>query len=68
MQLLIVNKMLEKFRNFLKIVTIKKDEAIITCLENDIPLTDENIKEVREILNQKKKNELLIQLKENSKS
>lgn len=54
MQLLIVKKMLEKFKNFLKIITIKKDEAIITCLENDIPPTDENIKEVRDILEAKR--------------
>lgn len=48
-------KILERFRNFIRLFSVKKDEAIYTCLKNDIPLTDENIKEVMGILKQKKK-------------
>lgn len=56
-------KILERFRNFFRLFSVKKDEAIYTCLKNDIPLTDENIKEVMEILKQKERKELLEQFK-----
>jgi len=49
----------------LKLFSIKRDKAIYTCLQNDIPLTDENIKEVIEILKQKERIELLKNFKEN---
>lgn len=55
--------MFKQIKNFFKIISIKKDEAIRTCLENNISLTDENIKEVQEILNHKKKIKLLNELK-----
>ena len=60
--------MFQQIKNFFKIITIKKDEAIKTCLENNISLTDENIKEVREILNHKKKVKLLDEFKKKIKT
>ena len=36
-------KMLERFKNFFRLFSIKRDEAIYTCLQNNIPLTNENI-------------------------
>lgn len=58
--------MLKKLMNLLKLYKITKDQVILTCLQNDIPLTDENIKHVEEILENKKKTELLKQLKGNT--
>lgn len=55
---------LQKIKNLLKLFSIKRDKAIYTCLQNDIPLTDENIKEVIEILKQKERIELLKNFKE----
>ena len=46
--------MIEKLKNILKLYTIKRDEVIYTCLKNNIPLTDANIKEIEEIERQKK--------------
>lgn len=60
--------MFQQIKNFLKIISIKEDKAIITCLENNISLTDENIKEVKEILNHKMKIELLNEFKNKSKT
>lgn len=56
-------KILEKIKNYLKLFSVKRDEAIYTCLQNNIPLTNENIKEVKEIVKQKEKNDLLEQFK-----
>lgn len=55
-------KLLEKLKNYLKLFSVKRNEAIYTCLQNDIPLTDVNIKEVTQVLKQKtlKKNNLKI--------
>lgn len=47
-------KFLQILKNYLKLFYIKKSKAIYTCLKNDIPLTDNNIREVEEILNYKK--------------
>lgn len=47
-------KILERIKNHLRLFSIKRNEAIYTCIQNDIPLTDENIKEVRGILKQRK--------------
>lgn len=47
--------MLEKIKNYLNLFYLKRDEAIYTCLKNDIPLTDNNVKEVKEILEQSNK-------------
>ena len=52
-------KTLEKIKNYLKLFSVKRDETIYTCLQNDIPLTDENIKEVMGILKHKENKELL---------
>jgi len=60
--------MFQQIKNFLKIISIKEDKAIITCLENNISLTDENIKEVKEILNHKMKIELLNEFKNKLKT
>ena len=60
--------MFEQIKNFFKIISIKEDKAIRTCLDNNISLTDENIKEVREILNHKKKIELLNEFKNKIKT
>ena len=54
---------LQQTKNYFKLFSIKRDEAIYTCLKNNIPLTDENIKEVNDVLKQKrnpiyKKNEI----------
>jgi hypothetical protein len=46
-------------KKYTQIFFIKRDEAIYTCILNDIPLTDENIKEVIEILIQKERIKLL---------
>ena len=48
-------KNLQTLKNYLKLFYLKKNKAIYTCLKNNIPLTDNNIKEVIEILNHKKK-------------
>lgn len=55
-------KVLQKFKNLLKVFSIKEDKAIYTCLKNNIPLTDENIKEVMEILKQRDQKHLLEKL------
>ncbi len=60
--------MFQQIKNFFKIISIKKDEAIRTCLENNISLTDENINEVREILNHKKKIRLFKEFKNKLKT
>ena len=67
-QTYISKQMFQQIKNFFKIISIKKDEAIKTCLENNISLTDENIKEVREILNHKKKVKLLDEFKKKIKT
>ena len=56
-------KILERIKNYFRLLAIMQKEAIYTCIQNDIPLTDENIKEVMEILKQKEKNDLLEQFK-----
>ena len=45
-------KILQKIKNLLKVFSVKEEKAIYICLKNNIPLTDENIKEVMEILKQ----------------
>ena len=47
-------KILERIKNHFRLFSIKRNEAIYTCIQNDIPLTDENIKEVMGILKKKK--------------
>lgn len=49
-------KLLQRIKNYLRLFSIKRNEAIYTCIKNDIPLTDENIKEVMQVLQQKEKN------------
>lgn len=51
--------MLEQIKNYLSFFYIKRNEAICICLENNIPLTDANIKDVKEILKQKKNNKIM---------
>lgn len=46
-------KILEQIKNHFRLFSIKRNEAIYTCIENNIPLTDENIKEVMEVLKTK---------------
>ena len=46
-------KILERIKNYFRLFSIKRNEAIYTCIQNDIPLTDENIKEVMGVLKQK---------------
>ncbi len=48
--------MLEQIKNILKLYSLKRDEAIYTCFRNNIKLNDNNINEVRQILNKKKCN------------
>lgn len=60
--------MFQQIKNFLKIISIKEDEAIKTCLENNISSTDENINEVKEILNHKMKIKLLNEFKNKLKT
>ena len=48
-------KIMQKLKNILQLFSIKRDEAIYTCIKNNIPLTDANIKDIKEILMQKKK-------------
>lgn len=52
-------KILERIKNYFRLFSIKRNEAIYTCIQNDIPLTDENIKEVIGILKHKENKELL---------
>lgn len=52
-------KTLEKIKNYLKLFSVKRDEAIYTCLQNNIPLTNENIKEVMEIVKQKEQHKIM---------
>ena len=52
-------KILERIKNYFRLFSIQRDEAIYTCIQNDIPLTDENIKEVMGILKHKENKELL---------
>ena len=52
-------KNLERIKNYFRLFSIKRNEAIYTCIQNDIPLTDENIKEVIGILKHKENKELL---------
>ena len=51
-------KIFQKVKNLCSLFYIKKNEAIFTCLQNDIELTDENISEVRTILEQKIKTKI----------
>lgn len=46
-------KILEQIKNHFRLFSIKRNEAIYTCIENNIPLTNENIKEVMEVLKTK---------------
>ena len=46
-------KTLQKLKNLCLLFYIKKNEAIFTCLKNNIELTDENIREIKIILKQK---------------
>ncbi|MEN9335681.1 MAG: hypothetical protein RLZZ500_668 [Bacteroidota bacterium] len=60
--------MLIQIKNFLKLFSTKREEAILTCLKNDIALTDENIREIESILKQKKEREArILALKNRSK-
>lgn len=52
-------KILERIKNYFRLFSIKRNEAIYTCIQNDIPLTNENIKEVMGILKHKENKELL---------
>ena len=47
-------RLLEKLKNYLKLFSVKRNEAIYTCLQNNIPLTDNNVSEVEEIVKQRK--------------
>lgn len=49
-------KLLEKLKNYMKLFSFKRDEAIYTCLQNNIPLTNDNVKEINDILKEKKLN------------
>ena len=46
-------KTLQKLKNYFKLFSIKRNEAIYTCIKNNIPLTDENIMDVVSVLKQK---------------
>ena len=48
-------KLLKVIYELYEIIISRKDEAIYTCLKNDIPLTDENVAHVIEILKYKKR-------------
>lgn len=52
-------KILERIKNYLRLFSVKRNEAIYTCIQNDIPLTDQNIKEVMGILKHKENKEIL---------
>ncbi len=40
----------ERLLNFFRLYEIKKNQMIKTCIENNIPLTKNNISEVAEII------------------
>ena len=46
---------MEQFINFLKLFSLKRDKAIYMCFKHNIKLTNKNINEVRQILEQNKK-------------
>lgn len=46
-------KVLQKIKNCFKLFSVKRDEAIYTCIKNDIELTDKNITEVKLLIKQK---------------
>ena len=50
-------KIIERIKNYFRLFSIKRDEAIYTCIKNDITLTNENIKEVMGILKQRENKE-----------
>jgi hypothetical protein len=56
--------LLERIKLGLKIFSISDDHAIYTCFKNGIPLTDENLADVIQTLQNRKK----IQNQENLKS
>lgn len=47
-------KLIQQIKNFFKLFYIKRNEAIYTCIKNNIELTNENISEVKQILKTKK--------------
>ncbi|MBK6365483.1 MAG: hypothetical protein IPL63_10090 [Saprospiraceae bacterium] len=51
-------KVLEQLINLSKLyrISVKKDEVIMECLKNDIPLTNQNINEIRQIIQGREKN------------
>lgn len=61
-------KILERIKNYLRLFFIKRNEAIYTCIQNDIPLTDENIKEVMGILKHRENKDLLKNLKKENQT
>lgn len=56
-------KILERIKNYFRLFSINRNEAIHTCIQNDIPLTDDNIKEVIEVLKQKENKEFFKNIK-----
>ena len=52
-------KIIQRAKNILQLFSVKRDEAIYTCIKNNIALTDENINEVKEILKQKRQTKTL---------
>jgi hypothetical protein len=44
--------------NFIKTLSIRREEAVIICLELNLSLTDENIKKVEEIIKKRNFGEL----------
>jgi hypothetical protein len=61
-------KSLQIIKNFITLCYLKKDKVITTCLKNDIPLTDNDLKEMKEILQQKKEIKLFKKLKHLNKN
>lgn len=56
-------KIIRIIKSIYKVFSIKEDEAIYACLKKDIPLTDENILHMIEIIKQDKERKKLKILK-----
>jgi hypothetical protein len=59
--------LLERIKLGVKIFSLSEDQAIYTCFKNGIPLTDENLADVIQIIQNKAKNQQIESLKANHK-
>ncbi len=46
--------MIRFVRSFMDSLSVKEDQAILICLQNDIPLLQSNIKQIEAVINDRK--------------